>query len=127
MHRQNIKTRTYESPVNSAYGAKGADGGNGESESVRVWGGIFLIACGRTEPLGGNEEEKPAEPLGMEVGKMQVSREDMYEEIRGEIDGGSAIEGEVRREHMEAYMESEKDEGEGRGRKKESEEDMRLR
>lgn len=102
MRRQEFKTRTYESPVDSAYGAKGADSSNGESEFVRICGGIFLIACGRTEPLGGNKKESPAEPLGMEVWKMEITGEDMYQEIRGEIDGGSAIEGEVGREHVKA-------------------------
>lgn len=29
-----IRTRTYESPVDSAYGTKGAHSGNGESEFV---------------------------------------------------------------------------------------------
>ena len=100
--RQEFKTRTYESPVDSAYGAKGADSSNGESEFVRVCGGIFLITCGRTEPLSGKEKEGPAKPLGMEVGKVEISGEDMYQEIRGEVDGGSAIEGKVGGEHVKA-------------------------
>lgn len=66
-------------------------------------GGIFLIASRGTDRLGGKEEKGPAEPLGMEVGKMKTSGEDVDEEIRGEIDGGSAIEGEVGREHMKAW------------------------
>lgn len=39
------RTKTYESPIDSANRSKGADSSNGESKFVRVYGDIFPIGC----------------------------------------------------------------------------------
>lgn len=54
----------------------------------------------------------------MEVGKAEISGQDMDEEMRGEIDGRSGIKGERRREHGKAWRIG-KEEWRGRGRGRE--------
>ena len=41
--------RTYESPIDVAYGAKSAHSGNCQSELVGLYIGIVIVAGGRTD------------------------------------------------------------------------------
>lgn len=70
----------------------------------------MLLIFGGTDQVGSKEEE-PAQPLGMKVGKAEISGENVDKEMRGEIDGRRGIKGDGRGEHGKAWRLKEGEEG----------------
>lgn len=66
---------------------------------------------GRKDEFGSKEEEGPAKPVRMKGGHTKGSGQDMDEEMGGDVDGRSTVEGEGRREHEKAWRMREREAG----------------